>query len=881
MPHAGLEKSYDPSQVESRWYEDWVSRGLFTPRPDPARKPFTIMIPPPNVTGTLTMGHVLNNSVQDAVIRWKRMEGFNALWMPGMDHAGIATQNVVEAALRKEGITRESLGREKFLEHVWRWKEEKGGVIQKQLRVLGCSLDWTRERFTMDEGLSRSVREVFVRLHRKGLIYRGSYVVNWCPRCQTALSDEEVDRDERPGKLYHLKYPISGTKDKFITVATTRPETMLGDVAVAVNPKDPRYKGLVGKTAILPILRREIPIIADDYVDPKFGTGAVKITPAHDANDFWVAQRHNLEPINIMNPDATLNENAADFAGLDRFEARDKLVAALEDRGLMARIEPYNMSPGTCSRCDTPIEPRLSGQWYVKMKPLAEPALTAHRKGRVKFFPRRWNKVYVHWLDNVRDWCISRQLWWGHRIPVWYCGCGEVIVETEASAACPKCGGTSLRQDEDVLDTWFSSWLWPFSTLGWPEETEDLKYFYPTQFLATGPDIIFFWVSRMIMAGLEFKNEVPFSHVYFNSIVRDAEGRKMSKSLGNSPDPIEMMKKYGADAVRFTMISLTPPGQDLIFDETRCDTGRYFANKIWNATRLVLMNTEGFDPSKVKESQLQFSLADRWILDRRSEAIKDVGRCMKTMRFNDAAAAVYHFLWHEYCDWYLEFAKTAWQEGGDAAAAARYTAVRVLDDTLRLLHPFMPFVSEELWQALPGRKEGERLPVAAWPKQKTAHRSSDAVQRMDELQGVISAVRTLRSEMNVPPGRTVKVLIQALPEAVERLQTSSRWIQTLCRAETVEVATHLTKPQACASAVAAGCEIYLPLADLIDLGAERERLAKEMDRLEQLLILARKKLANQDFLAKAKPEVVERERTKLEELTGVREKVEKALQAIG
>ena len=558
----------------------------------------------------------------------------------------------------------------------------------------------------------------------------------------------------------------------------------------------------------------------------------------------------------------------------------ENLVAALEDRGLMVRIEPHNSSPGTCSRCDTPIEPRLSGQWYVKMKPLAEPALAAHRKGQVKFFPRRWNKVYIHWLDNVRDWCISRQLWWGHRIPVWYCGCGEVIVAVEAPGACPKCGSQALRQDEDVLDTWFSSWLWPFSTLGWPSDTEDLRYFYPTQFLATGPDIIFFWVSRMIMAGIEFKGEVPFSHVYFNSIVRDAQGRKMSKSLGNSPDPIEMMGKYGADAVRFTMISLTPPGQDLIFDEARCETGRHFANKIWNATRLVLMNSQGFEPGRVKESTLKFSLADRWILDRRSEAIKDVVRCMKTMRFNDAAAAVYRFLWHEYCDWYLEFAKSAWQEGGDAAQAARWSSVKVLDDTLRLLHPFMPFVSEELWQALPGRKEEDHLPVASWPKQKSAHRNADAVRSMTELQDVISAVRTLRAEMNVPPGRTVKVLIQGAQDAVGRLEQSSPWIRTLCRAESLTMGTSVERPGACASAVAAGFEISLPLADLIDLGAERERLRKELDRLEQLLILARKKLANQDFLAKAKPEVVERERVKLEELTAVREKVERALGAL-
>ncbi|MBI5837297.1 MAG: valine--tRNA ligase [Candidatus Eisenbacteria bacterium] len=881
MPDPGLEKTYDPSRVESRWYADWIERGLFTPQPDPDRKPFTVVIPPPNVTGRLTMGHVLNNSLQDAVVRWKRMEGSNTLWLPGTDHAGIATQNVVERHLKDQGVSKESLGREAFVARVWEWKHEYGGIIQQQLRLLGCSLDWSRERFTMDEGLSHAVREVFVRLYRKGLIYRGSYVVNWCPRCLTALSDEEVDRENRPGHLWHLKYPVAGTRDKFITVATTRPETMLGDVAVAVHPRDSRYKALRGKTAILPILRREIPILADDYVDPKFGTGAVKITPAHDANDFWVAQRHGLEAINVMHADGTMNENAADYAGMDRFEARERIVAALQDRGLVAKIEPYDLSPGECSRCHTPIEPRLSPQWYVKMKPLADAALAVHRKGKVKFYPKRWNKVYVHWLENTRDWCISRQLWWGHRIPVWTCGCGEIIVDSVTPAACPKCGSAGLKQDEDVLDTWFSSWLWPFSTLGWPEPTEDLRYFYPTAFLSTGADIIFFWVARMIMAGLEFMGEVPFSHVFFHSIVRDTQGRKMSKSLGNSPEPMDLMSKYGADAVRFTMISLTPPGQDLVFDEARCETGRHFANKVWNATRLVLMNSGDFDPAKVRESQLKFSLADRWILDRRNEAIKDVNRCMKTFRFNDAANAVYHFLWGEYCDWYLELAKTAFQEGGEAAQAARWTAVRVLDDTLRLLHPFMPFVSEELWQSLPGRKADERLPVAAWPKQKAAWRRPEVVQELQQLQEVITAVRTLRSEMNVSPGQPVKVLVQAPAGEVERLRESAALIRSLCRAETLEIGAALAKPAACASAVAAGCEIYLPLAGLIDLAAERDRLARELERVEGLLLNARKKLSNQDFLTKARPEVVERERGKVEELAGVRDKVERALKAIG
>jgi valyl-tRNA synthetase len=882
-----LDRPYQPAEVESKWYAFWNERGYFTPRPAPdgeeSRKPYTIFIPPPNVTGSLTMGHVLVQTLQDVVIRWKRMEGNLALWLPGTDHAGIATQNVVERALAERGVTRQQLGRDAFVREVWAWKEKYGGLINEQEKRLGCSLDWTRERFTMDEGLSRAVTEVFVRLYRKGLIYRGDYIVNWCPRCRTALSDEEVNHEETDGQLWHIRYPIKGS-EKHVTVATTRPETMLGDVAVAVSPKDRRYAKLVGKTLVLPILLREIPIVADEYVDPKFGTGAVKVTPAHDPNDFEIGRRHGLSSIVVMHADGTMNVQAGPVSGLDRFVARKKVLELLQAQGLLARTDAHRLSLGRCDRCDTIIEPYLSRQWFVKMKPLAEPAIDVAKRKRVKFYPPRWTKVYLHWMNNIRDWCISRQLWWGHRIPVWYCraaGCDELIVDTQAPVHCPKCGGTILEQDEDVLDTWFSSWLWPFSTLGWPDDTRDLRVFYPGSLLVTGPDIIFFWVARMIMAGFEFMGREPFPHVYLNSIVRDAQGRKMSKSLGNSPDPIAIMDEYGADALRFTTVFLAPTGQDLIFDAKRCETGKFFANKVWNAARLLAMRLGDEDPTRVRDSQLSLTLADRWILSRFARCAQDTTRLLKTYRFNDAANAIYRFAWHEYCDWYLELVKPRWGDGAtDAtdARTARVVAWRVLDGILHLLHPFMPFLTEEVWQALP--HQGESLTISPWPKPKRALFDTAAEADMSLLMEVVTAVRNLRAEMNLPPQKGVSVVVRADERAAALIVANRELLSPLARVESWTVGPDATRPGVAASAVVRGMEVWLPLAGIVDLDAERLRLAREADRVLGELENARRKLMNQDFLTKAKKEVVERERQKLADLEQTVAKLKRAEEAL-
>jgi valyl-tRNA synthetase len=882
-PAVSLDRPYDPREVESRWYDFWYDRGLFSPEPDPKGKPFTIFIPPPNITGSLTMGHVLVQTLQDVVIRWKRMQGFVTLWLPGTDHAGIATQNVVERSLAEEGIDRQELGRDKFVAEVWKWRERYGGRINEQERRLGCSLDWSRERFTLDEGLNRAVTEVFVRLYHKDLIYRGHYIVNWCPGCRTALSDEEVDHEEATGKLWHIRYPIKGT-EKHITVATTRPETMLGDMAVAVHPRDPRYKHLIGKTAILPLMRREIPIIADDWVESKFGTGAVKVTPAHDPNDFLIAQRHDLKPTVIMNPDATMSDEAGDFSGLDRFEARAKVLERLTDLGLLVRTEEHQHSVGQCHRCDTVIEPYLSKQWFVKMKPLAEPAIEVVKKKKLKFYPSRWTKVYLHWMNNIRDWCISRQLWWGHRIPVYYCektGCGGMMVATAPPEKCEQCGGASLRQDEDVLDTWFSSWLWPFSTLGWPEETEDLRYFYPGSLLVTGPDIIFFWVARMVMAGFEFMGSEPFPHVYLNSIVRDGKGQKLSKSLGNSPDPIDVMDEYGADALRFTTIFLTPTGQDLYFDAKRCETGKFFANKIWNAARLVSMRLDGEDPPTVKESELELTLSDRWILSRFSHCVKDTTRYLRTYRFNDAAATIYHFAWHEYCDWYLELVKPRWsKENADEADArtAKVIAHRVLEGILHLLHPIMPFITEEIWQGIPHK--GESLTVSSWPAARRSWTDVRAEGEMELLMEIVSSVRTLRGEMNVPPGKPVPVVVRAEAEVARLIESNQELLTPLARIESWTVGPDAKRPRVAAAAVFRGAELWLPLEGLIDVDAERMRLAKEADRVHSEIERTKGKLMNQDFLTKAKKEVVEQQRQKLEQLEETVAKLKRAQEAL-
>ena len=879
-----LQQPYDPDRIEQKWYAFWVERDVFKPRGGTGR-PFVISIPPPNVTGSLTMGHLLGESVRDVVLRWQRMEGRETLYVPGMDHAGIATQNVVEKKLREENRSRHDLGREAFLAEVWSWKEQYGGLILRQLRRFGISTDWSRERFTLDEGYSRAVLHTFKQLFDKGLIYRGRYIVNWCPRCHTALSDEEVDHVETAGHLWYIKYPVKDSKLS-VTVATTRPETMLGDTGVAVHPKDRRYGKLVGKTAVLPLMRREIPIVADDTVDPKFGTGAVKVTPAHDSNDFQTARRHGLPELVVMDETGVMNDNAGDFRGLDRFEARRRVVAALTDSGYLEKTEAYTVPIGHCSRCHTVIEPYLSWQWFVKMAPLAAPAIEAAKKGQVKFYPARWKKVYLHWLEGIRDWCISRQLWWGHRIPVWYRG-EEMAVSLERPE------GEGWTQDEDVLDTWFSSWLWPFAILGWPEETEDLQRFYPNSLMVTGADIIFFWVARMVMAGLEFRDEVPFQHVYFTSILRDAQGRKMSKSLGNSPDPIEMMDRYGADAVRFTLIYLTPAGQDLLFDEKRLETGKFFANKVWNAARLVQMRLGDEDLSKVRESSLRLTLADRWILSRYANAVKDVTRNLKTYRFNEAANAIYQFAWAEYCDWYLEMAKPRWGDTpqfaevgaeSDARAweadrrTARWVSWKVLDGILRLLHPFMPFVSEEIWQALP--HEGETLALAAWPRARKAWFDAEAERQVGFLQELVVAVRNLRAENKVAPGRLVPVVVRGEAPQLDLVELLADQIRPLARIEALTLARDGSRPKVAASAVVQGAEVFLPLEGLIDLDAERERLVKEADRLFNDLENTRRKLRNQDFLAKAKPEVVERERQRLSQLEETLEKLKRAQESL-
>ncbi|TMQ66186.1 MAG: valine--tRNA ligase [Candidatus Eisenbacteria bacterium] len=874
---AALEQPYDSARIESHWYAVWEERGVFQPRrvEGSSARPFVILIPPPNVTGSLTIGHMLGESLRDLVVRWQRMEGRETLWVPGTDHAGIATQNVVEKLLLEQGRPRQEIGREAFLAETWSWKERYGGLILKQLRRLGISADWSRERFTLDSGYSRAVMLAFQRLHEKGLIYRGHRIVNWCPRCQTALSDEEVEHVETEGHLWYVKYPVKSS-ERSVVVATTRPETMLGDTAVAVHPKDRRNRALVGKRAVLPLVRREIPVIGDEAVDPKFGSGAVKVTPAHDPNDFVIGQRHGLPHVIVMDERGVMNENAGDFRGLDRFDARQRIIEALRDAGYLDRTEPHRHVVGHCQRCDTVIEPYLSLQWFVKMAPLAAPAIEAARRGQVKFYPARWKKVYLHWLENIRDWCVSRQLWWGHRIPVWYRG-EECVVALEPP------NGEGWVQDEDVLDTWFSSWLWPFATLGWPEETEDLARYYPNSLMITGSDIIFFWVARMIMAGLEFRGQLPFPHVYFTSIVRDAEGRKMSKSLGNSPDPLELMDRYGADALRFAMIYLTPGGQDLLFDEKRVETGRFFANKLWNAARLVSLRLGEEDPRTIRESSLRLTLADRWILSRFSHAVKDTTRNLKTYRFQEAAHAIYHFTWNEYCDWYLEMAKPRWADEADPVdrRTARWVAWKILDGILRLLHPFMPFVTEEIWQALPS--EGELLATASWPRARRAWFDAEAERQVGFLKDVVVAVRNLRVENGLPPGRKVPVVMRGTPQQLDLVELLSEQVRPLARIEQLHLARDGSRPTVAASAVVHGAEVFLPLEGLVDLDEERARLAREADKLLTDLESTKRKLRNQDFLRKARSDVVERERQRLvalEETLGKLRRAQESLRAV-
>jgi valyl-tRNA synthetase len=897
-----LPSQYDPSSTEGPLYRWWWEQGFFRADAASARQPYTIVIPPPNVTAPLHIGHGLNNTMQDVLIRWRRMQGYEALWQPGTDHAGIATQNVVERQLAKEGTTRFDLGREAFVQRVWDFVGETGSTILDQLRAVGCSCDWDRTRFTLDEGLSRAVRDVFVRLYEKGLIYRGNYLVNWCPRCLTALSDEEAEPEETQGKLYHLRYPLApgaaaaglptlADGRAYLVVATTRPETMLGDVAVAVHPGDERYAALVGAEVDLPLTGRRVPVVADEFVDPEFGTGAVKITPAHDPNDFDLGRRAGLPSINVMTPEATMSDDVPEpFRGMDRFDARRAVVAAFEEMGLLEKVEEHTHAVPHCYRCNTVVEPRLSDQWFVRMQPLAEPALAASRDGRLRFHPERFTKIYEHWLENIRDWCISRQLWWGHRIPVWYCratGCGEMIVSRQDPTSCPKCGSSELAQDPDVLDTWFSSWLWPFSTLGWPDETPSLKRFYPTDTLVTAPEILFFWVARMVMAGFEFVGELPFRDVVLNGTVRDHLGRKMSKSLGNGIDPLLVVERYGADALRYTVVSGSAPGTDQYLNyqnlEEAFGPGRNFANKLWNAGRFVLMSVGEEPVPAIEEVSGALDFADRWILSRLSRAAREITEDLERFRLNEAALGGYRFFWGDLTDWYLEMAKPRLRGelGEESRAAARATLVTVLDLTFRLLHPVTPFITETVWQRLPRRiGDAPSLMVAKWPEPVEEWEDDAAEARVAELQELIGAVRNIRSEYGVQPGARVRLRVAGeSPELRALLGSAARTLADLARVE--EVAFGRVAGEIGASAVLrSGAELFLPLADVIDLDRERVRLRTELDRVAGMRESTRKRLENEGFVARAPEAVVQKEREKLDSLAEQEEKLTRTLRSL-
>ena len=870
-----LPKTYDPKSVEDKLYSFWNDSGFFHAEVNPDKKPYTIVIPPPNVTGQLHMGHAFDETLQDILIRTKRMQGYEALWMPGTDHAGIATQIKVEENLRKEeGLTRYDLGREKFLERVWDWKHKYGNRIISQLKKLGSSCDWERERFTMDEGCSKAVREVFVNLYNKGLIYKGHRIINWCPHCATALSDAEVEYETQPGKLWHIRYPLSdGSGD--LVVATTRPETFMGDTGVAVNPNDERYKHLIGKTCILPIMNREIPIFGDEYVDMEFGTGCVKVTPCHDPNDFEMGQRHNLEQILVFNEDATVNENGGKYEGMDRYECRKAVVKDLEEGGYLVKIEDHEHNVGTCYRCGTTVEPMTSAQWFVKMAPLAGPAMDVVKEGKTKFVPDRFAKTYLRWMENVHDWCISRQLWWGHRIPAFYCDdCGEMTVSKEDIHVCPKCGSKNVRQEEDVLDTWFSSALWPFSTLGWPEKTPELDYFYPTSTLVTGYDIIFFWVARMIFSGVEHMGETPFETVYIHGLVRDAQGRKMSKSLGNGIDPLEIIDQYGADALRFTLATGNSPGNDMRFSTERVEASRNFCNKIWNASRFIQMNLT-IDKDKAAALPDTLTIEDKWIVSKYNTLIAEVTRNIDQYELGLAAAKLNDFIWDNFCDWYIEIAKTRLQNGDENV---QKVLCYVLSGAMQLLHPFMPFITETIWQALP--HEGPSVMVSQWPAyDETLHFAAEEAQ-METLMDAVRAIRNRRSEMNVPPSKKAKVLV--LTEKKDTFAAGAGFFPKLAYASDIELIDAVPEDAAkMASVVTGDAQLYMPMGDLIDFAAERARLEKEKAKVEDDIAFVMKKLDNPNFVSKAPEKVVAVEREKVEKLREHLAKLEESIAALG
>ncbi|MEW6608573.1 MAG: valine--tRNA ligase [bacterium] len=866
-----IPKSYDPHIVEKKWYKFWQENNYFYADANSDKKTFSIVIPPPNVTGSLHMGHALNNTLQDILIRFKRMQGYNTLWLPGTDHAGIATQNVVEKQLRQEGLKRHDLGREKFIQRVWEWKRQYGDLIIEQLKRLGASCDWSRTRFTMDEGLSKAVREVFVSLYQQGFIYQDYYIVNWCPGCQTALADIEVVYRVINGHLDYIKYP--GDNDQAIIVATTRPETMLGDTAVAVNPDDKRYKHLIGKEVILPILGRRLKVIGDNFVTPEFGTGAVKVTPAHDPNDFEIGKRHSLQQINILNPDATMNENASHYQGLDRYECRKRLVEDLKAQELLVKRQEYSYSVGHCYRCDTIIEPYLSQQWFVRMKELAKPAIEAVQSGRTEFIPKNWEKTYFEWMENIKDWCISRQIWWGHQIPVWYCQkCKATLVEREDPTKCLKCGSNELIQDQDVLDTWFSSALWPFSTLGYPEKTKDLSTFYPTSVLSTGFDIIFFWVARMMMMGLKFMGNVPFKQVYIHALIRDAEGQKMSKSRGNVIDPLEVIDKYGTDALRFTLAIMAVQGRDILLSEERIEGYRHFCNKLWNAGRLILTNLEDYVQNSefgIQNSKI-LSLADKWILSRLNQVIEKVTEGIDSYRFNESAQILYDFIWHEYCDWYLELIKP--ELGGQRRKITQQLLIDTYEAILRLLHPFMPFITEELWEKLPVHKTTNSIMVTPWLTFNPDQIDLDSIKDMDLIKEIVVSIRTIRSEMKIPPQVKFKTLIiKSKPFAP--LEENIVYVTLLTHTAEVIFDLDATRPFGAAVIIVKGVDIYVPLAEVVDLGKEEERLSKELSKVEKELNLLEAKLSNEDFITRAPVEVVDKEKEKLESYISKRDKL--------
>ncbi|MFH1962771.1 MAG: valine--tRNA ligase [bacterium] len=999
-----IPKAYEPQDVEEKWYKYWEENNCFLPSEWDDKPCFSMVIPPPNITGSLHMGHALNNTIQDILARWKRMQGINVLWVPGTDHAGIATQNVVERELKKQGLTRNDLGREEFIKRVWEWKKQYGDIIIHQLKRLGSSCDWSKTRFTMDDGLSRAVREVFVRLYEEGLIYRDNYIVNWCPRCHTALSDIEAEHKDINGHLYYLRYPVVGadlcvcpnaleeqedeiheqvgstpvtlqlqdeeniTADttnpkSYIVVATTRPETMLGDTAVAVNPEDERYRRLIGKYVILPVLNRRIPIIADSFVEPEFGTGAVKVTPSHDPNDFEIGKRHNLPQINILNPDATMNENAGHYQGQDRYECRKNLIQDLQGQGLVEKIEEHALSIGHCYRCHTIVEPYLSPQWFVRMNNLAEEAIKAVEDGRVEFIPKSWEKTYFEWMRNIKDWCISRQIWWGHRIPVWYCQqCGKVLVEREDPCACTACGG-ELKQDEDVLDTWFSSALWPFSTLGWPDDTPDLKQFYPTSVLSTGFDIIFFWVARMIMMGLKFQRDIPFHKVYIHALIRDAEGQKMSKSKGNVIDPLHVIDDYGTDALRFTLAIMAVQGRDILLAEERIEGYKHFCNKLWNAARFILMNLDGDEAGeqRIQESEFrsqnseyredrrqdargtvgagskpalvgadskpalvgadskpapvgadpcvcpdkqepgflqihdsrfeipdsrcvcpdnQKEIADKWIVSRLNQTIEQVTMGLEAFNFAEASATIYHFVWHEYCDWYLELVKPRLRQDDETKKTVQYLLATTFESILKLLHPFMPFITEELWQRLPRLPSESTIMLSKWPKPGLIN--PKAIEDMELVMEIISAIRNIRSMMNILPKMRLPIIMvkHSLDETADVLKSCIEYIKRLGNIETIVFDPEAEKPHASAVAVAKDMEIYIPLEGLIDLEKERLRLKKQLEEITQALSGVQAKLSNPGFVDKAPQEVVDKAKEQGELLEAKRKSIEQNLRML-